>query len=119
MAERRIERPYMNRWENAYDSHWENKTWQPSDWIDEGQTVQGVIDGFYNSGILTDQYYNDNTPVIEVGYPFLELSGRDQRRLAEFIAYAFNLKGNDTMQIVLKYKRAPLGTYSHGMLQLH
>lgn len=120
MAQGAIDRPYMNRWENAYDSHWENRLWQPSDWVDDGQTVQNVIDGFYNSGIITNQYFSDNRPVVEVGYPFTELSGRDQRRVAEFIAYAFNLgPSDDTMQFVLKNGNKSLGTYSRGMLQLH
>lgn len=117
-----LDRVYMNSWANAYDSKWENRNWRPSDWIGQEQSAQDVINGFYQSGIITDQYFNNNVPVLEVGYPFLQLSGRDQRRVTNFVAAAFNVNSRSefkAMHIVLKSDDVPLGIYTRGQLQLH
>ncbi len=120
-AEDDHDRHYMNEWKNAYDSDWEYR-WSPRMWADDVEAAQGVIDGFYKSGILKDQYVDDGVPVIQVGQRFLDLSGRDQRRVVKFVAYAFDIDGfNNTgaMNIVLERECVPLGVYSQGKVQLH
>ena len=121
-ADDSFKRPYMYDWRNDYSSYTQNHYWTPAHWVSEEKSTQEVVDGFYRSGIITDQYYDGNIPVLEVGHSFLELSTRDRHRVVAFMDYAFNLKaakGGNIIEIYLKRNEIPLGLYAQGRLQLH
>ena len=115
------DRMYLQSNENAYDSAW-NDSWKPVDWADSAESAQAVIDNFYARRVLTDQFLNRDTPVLEVGQGFIDLSSQDQRRVVRFVAYAFDidgLTGNGAMQVQLDRKDAPVGLYNRGKVQLY
>ena len=121
-APKDLNRPYMVHKRDAYDSDWEYPHWSPYEWARDVGTAQDVIEQFYATGVLRDQYVDDGTPILQVGQTFLELSGRDQRRVVKFVAFAFGvdgLTGNGVMEICLERKGEPLGLYSQGLVQLH
>lgn len=64
--------------------------WHPQDWIVQRNSPEKLINGFYDSGILSAQYTNDKgMQVLEVGPQFYHLSLRNQRRVADVISYLY------------------------------
>ena len=111
--------PHLHDAKIPHNSQWDNDSWSPEDWVEAEGNVRNVIDGFYDSGIIVDQY-EDEVPVLEVGSRFLELSPRDQRRVVEFVDYAFKItesKPHGVFYIVAEGSRSKLlGLYtSHGL----
>jgi len=114
---------YLHEGKYAYDSDWENG-WNPLMWAESYDEAQTLVDQFYADGVVVDQYMNDEKPCLEVGQRFLELSGRDQRRVVKFMAYAFDVDGfsqDGAVNVVLKRagRVHDVGVYSQGRVQLH
>ena len=81
--------------------------------------AKAVIDGFYSSGIVTDQYSDDDIPVLEVGQRFLELSDQDKRRVAMFIDDTFGItKAHGLFLIYFHKHETPVGLFTSEGLQL-
>lgn len=86
-----VTRPYLNEAKVPHNSKWADDSWSPQDWIDaRGGDPMAVINGFYEAGIIEDQYVDD-VPVLAVGRPFLELSGQEKRRVTAFFDYVFEI----------------------------
>lgn len=118
-----FERRYHTGTDNAYNSDWEYPLWSPYDWAQNPQQAQSVIDGFYYNNVIERQYVDrkTQTPVIEVGQTWLNMSGRDKMRTVKFIAYAFGYNTqNDVIELTLKRNNTchPMGIYANGRVQL-
>ena len=114
--------PYMKGPKIPHNNQWDNDEWRPEHWVEAKGSAQAVIDGFYDEGVIVRQY-EDKVPVLEVGKPFLRLSPPDQRRLVEFIDYAFEItqsQEHGVFYIVIDGKKGQklLGLYSKHGLQL-
>jgi hypothetical protein len=97
--------------------------WQPQDWIDaRGGSAKAVMDGFYRAQVVTGQYTDGGVPVLEVGQGFMDLSSREQRRVATFVDYAFKVTENSPEGVFYIYHLAdddnPIGVYGKDGLQL-
>jgi hypothetical protein len=113
-------RPYLEEGKIPHNSQWADDKWTPQDWIDSrGGSAKAVIDGFYSSGIVTDQYSDDDIPVLEVGQRFLELSDQDKRRVAMFIDDTFGItKAHGLFLIYFHKHETPVGLFTSEGLQL-
>jgi len=114
--------PYYKGAKIPHNNQWDNDDWRPEHWVESKGSAQAVIDGFYDEGVIVRQY-EDKVPVLEVGKPFLRLSPPDQRRVAEFIDYAFQItQGTEhgVFYITIDGKKGQqlLGVYSEHGLQL-
>lgn len=112
-------RPNLKEGKIPHNNQWDNSGWAPSDWVAEDEDIRSVIDRFYASGLIVDQY-EDKVPVLVVGKPFMQLSPVDQRHVVEFVDYAFKItdsQENGTFHIVMDgFEDDPLGLYSkHGL----
>jgi hypothetical protein len=113
-------RPYLEEAKLPHNSQWADDQWQPEDWIKaRGGSAKAVIDGFYNAGIITDQYTDDDIPVLEVGNRFLELSDQDKRRVAMFVDDTFGITRKSGLFLIY-YNRhdTPVGVFTAQGLQL-
>ena len=73
----------------AREPDW-HSPWHPRDWIAQRKSPGALVNGFYNAGILKDQYTNDDDiKILEVGPSFYHLSQRDQRRVADALSYIY------------------------------
>ena len=115
-------RPYLEEAKLPQNSRWQDDQWTPQDWIDSrGGSASAVIDGFYEAGILTDQYLDDDVPILEVGQTFLELGAQDKRRVVAFIDEVFGItKFHPTPVILIYFHEDDLhvGEFNAGGLQL-
>jgi hypothetical protein len=89
--------------------------WHPQDWIAQRDSREALINGFYNSGILSAQYTNDRgMQILEVGPYFYHLSLRDRRRVADVISYLYR---PGTFYITDWHSREIIASYTprHGL----
>ncbi len=89
-----FERPYLEDSITVHNSQWEFDHWRPQDWIESRGSVEAVMDNLYTHGIITKQYMDDNFPVLEVGLPFIQLSGQEKRRVTAFVDYVHGITRN-------------------------
>lgn len=115
-------RVYLNRAKLPHNSQWDSDEWKPQDWVDaRGGSVEAVVNGFYSAGIVTDQYYDDATPVLEVGQRFLDLSELEKRRVAAFFDHVFQVTTGSEGKLFYIYfhkNDIPLGIFNSDGLQL-
>ena len=112
-------RPHHKHAKTPHNNQWDNTGWSPESWLEADGDVRPVIDRFYASGVIVDQY-EDKVPMLIVGQPFLRLSPVDQRHVIEFVDYAFKITAaadNSTFHIALDGDEdGLLGVYSkHGL----
>lgn len=115
-------RPFLEEAKLPHNARWADDQWSPKDWIDSrAGSVRAVIDGFYRAEIITDQYFEDDIPVLEVGYGFLQLGTQDQRRVIAFMDEVFGVtKFSKPGVIHLLYEKnnRPVGVFTSKGLQL-
>lgn len=91
-------KPYMDDSQMTHDTQWEEgmygQEWHPENWIRAKGSVQAVIDDFYASGIIKEQDVDSGMPVLVVGDTFMNLSGQEKRRVADFIDYVYQVTQN-------------------------
>ena len=115
-------KPYLEHPTQPQNSQWDEKTWEPADWAAQrkGGSDQ-VIQGFYNSGILNDQYVENDVPVLEVGPGFYRLSGYDKRRVMRVVDDYYKITsnhGNAIFTVADWRSHEPIGLYTANGLQL-
>ncbi len=90
----RPDRPLLETGKEPHNIQWEfdNENWSPAEWADfhRGDT-QEMLNRLMDAGIVTDQYKQDGVPVLEVGQPYLRLSGLEKRRVAEYIDFMYGV----------------------------
>ena len=114
-------RPYLRTAKIPHNSQWADDQWTPQDWIDDRGSAEAVIDGFYASEIITDQYSEGETPVLEVGQRFLDLSPQDKRRVVGFFDDVFGVTGgapDGAMLIYFHNDDEHVGVFNKDGLQL-
>lgn len=111
-----FEKPYLDGPKIPHNSQWNKRDWTPSDWTE--QRVGGadeLIADFYTAGILSDQYQDDEVPVLEVGPTFFRLSGQEQRRVLAVVDDRFQITSaqeNGMFYIYHYDTRKPVGIYT-------
>ena len=116
-------RPYLEEAKLPHNSRWADDEWSPQDWIDSrGGNAVNVVNGFYEAGIISDQYMDDDIPVLEVGQGFLELGAQDKRRVVAFIDEVFGVTKHGNPPVIMIYfhdrKETPVGVFNAQGLQL-
>lgn len=116
-------RPYLEEAKLPHNSRWADDEWSPQDWIDSrGGNAVNVVNGFYEAGIISDQYIDDDIPVLEVGQGFLELGAQDKRRVVAFIDEVFGVTKYGDPAVIMIYfhdkKETPVGVFNAQGLQL-
>ena len=94
--------------------------WTPAEWTESKGSTKAVIEGFYQGGLITDQYMQDNIPVIEVGPNFMHLSSRDKNRVAAYIDHVQGYTRGKPGMFYIYYPVAkkPFGVYTKRGLEL-
>ena len=113
-------RPTLLEAKIPHNSQWADENWSPQEWIDDRGSAEAVIDGFYKSGIITDQYFDEDVPVLEVGDRFMDLSEQEQRRVTAFIDHVYNVTGSSAagVYMIASHRRDdPIGLFSKQGLQ--
>ncbi len=116
--------PYLENAKLPHNSRWADDEWTPQDWIDSrGGDAISVINGFYEAGIVSDQYFDDEIPVLEVGQGFIDLGAQDKRRVVAFIDEVFGVTKFAEPGVILLYfhsdeKEVPIGMFNAQGLQL-
>ena len=85
-----------------HPAQWDGQDWDPSQW-GAGWTPQIALNKFFKARIFTGRYMSrDNTPVVELGPTFYNLSDLDQRRTLKLLTDYSNLfgKGYKTVNLV-------------------
>lgn len=117
-------KPYLEDAKLPHNSRWADDEWEPQDWIESrGGNPMNVINGFYDAGIITDQYFDDDIPVLEVGQTFIELGAKDKRRVVAFIDDVFGVTQNTKAGVIVIYLDhkggdVPIGEFNKNGLQL-
>lgn len=113
-------RPMLEDAKTPHNSQWDNDPWTPQDWIESRGGPQAVMSGFYNTGVIIDEYTDDDMPVLEVGQNFMRLSQEDKRHVVAFVDYVHGHTKNSgkTINIVHRASGDLVGVYSADGLQL-
>lgn len=95
--------------------------WTPEVWTENRGSQEAVMNDLYINGIITDQYVDDEVPVLEVGQHFMELSGNDKRRVVAYIDSVFGITSNAEQGVIMleHWKTSDVvGVYTRQGLQL-
>ena len=115
-------RPYLDEAKLPHNSQWAEDDWTPQDWVDaRGGSPFNVIDGFYRADIITDQKFDKDVPVLEVGQGFLRLSAKEQRRVLAFIDDTYGVTSGSeagVIEICLDHEGDIIGLFDKDGLQL-
>lgn len=114
-------KPYLEDPKEPHNSQWDNDLWEPSDWYDDHASPKTTMDKLYGAGIITDQYVDDDVPVLEVGHNFMRLSGQEKRRVAAFVDHVFGItqaRENGMFYVYYEVTDKPIGVYTKDGLQL-
>lgn len=112
--------PYLEGAKLPHNSQWADDQWTPQAWIESRGSAAAVIEGFYETGIITGQYTDGNIPVLEVGQRFIDLSGQDKRRVVAFFDDTFGITRSSPgiLKVVFEKDDLPVGLFSAEGLQL-
>jgi len=115
-------RPHLEEAKLPHNSRWADDEWTPQDWIDSrGGDAVTVVNGLYEAGIISDQYFDGGIPVLEVGQGFLDLGAQDKRRVVAFIDEVFGVTKFAEPGVIMIYFRnddEPVGLFNAQGLQL-
>ena len=114
-------RPYLDEAKIPHNARWDRDTWKPEDWAEAKGGAREMIEELYLQGILTDQYTDDDIPVLEVGQGFMNLSGQERLRVVKFIDHVFEVTTSQENGMFYLYhhrKEKPIGIYTKHGLQL-
>ncbi len=126
-------KPYLNDPKQPHNTQWQNglyagQDWHPENWIQAKGSIRAVLDGFYDNNVIKGQDVDNDIPVLIVGDGFMRLSGQDQRRVADFINYVFQVTTTAPAGMYSIYydrtdkgifgRGAPIGTYTDKGLSL-
>jgi len=117
-----VVRPYLEDAKIPHNARWADDEWSPKDWVDaRGGDAVAVVNGFYSAGIIADQYFDDDVPVLEVGQGFLDLGAQDKRRVVAFMDEVFGVTKFAETPVILIYfhkRDKPIGVFTAQGLQL-
>ena len=99
-----IVQPYLEGAKIPHNARWADDVWSPQDWIDSRNgNALAVVNGFYTAEIVTDQYFDDDVPVLEVGQGFLELGAQEKRRVVKFMDEVYGVTAFAETPVILIY----------------
>ena len=107
--------PYLDDAKLPHYHQWDGRNWKPQDWIQQKKGELKMMRSLYFSEIISDQYYENDVPVLEVGPNFYNLSGYDRERVAELVDHVYNITGENKDGIFMLYDwdtEKPIGVYS-------
>jgi len=112
--------PYLH---DAHTPHNEllNRDWKPSDWLDQFEKDQALIDRFYKADIVRKQYIEDKVAYLVVGPNFYALGTEEQQRIAATVDTVYGItdrKLHGSYQLVDWKTDAVIGQYSQYGLTL-
>lgn len=111
--------PYLENGKDPHNTQWDRKIWKPADWVAQKGSTQDLLKGFYSAEILSDQYVDDDVPVLEVGPNFYHLSGFDKRRVARTVDEVYQITSSkpDGMFMLYDWRtKKAVGIYTaHGL----
>ena len=113
--------PYLENGKHPHNSQWKNSLWKPEDWVAQRGSGPDVVEEFYFSDIIRDQYIDDDIPVMEVGPAFYMLGGQDKRRIAETVDRVYGItasKDNGMFMLYDWHTGKAIGSYTRHGLQL-
>lgn len=125
-------KPHIEDSKNVHGTQWQNglynnEDWHPENWIKTKGSIRAVMDGFYNNDIIHEQDVDDDVPLLVVGDGFMNLSGQEKRRVADFIDYAYQVTNSAPAGMYSIYyhrtdtifgRGRPIGSYTPAGLQL-
>lgn len=117
-------KPLLETGKHPHHIQWEfdNENWSPEEWVElNGGSKEQMLARLKAAAIVTGQSERDNIPVLEVGQPFLRLSGLEKHRVAAFIDYMYGVTAEreDGMFIICrKDMDIDIGYYTKYGLQL-
>ena len=120
-------KPHVEDSRISHDYRWESDEWAPRDWISRHGSTEGALDALKSANIIKDFddtsfWGKEKTPVLEVGYAFMQLSSRQKRRVAKFVDYAYNVSEKSSSGVMLledAKTNVTIGTYTKLGLQLN
>ncbi len=96
-------KPYYQDGQMPHDTQWSKEDWEPADWVYlEGGDGVSLIQRFYNTRIIKDQYMDDGVPYLEVGPNFYHLSGQDKGRVLATVDHVYQVSQKSPSTIYLK-----------------
>ena len=88
-------KPYYQDGTWPHQTQWDTENWQPQDWVEfSGGNGLALIEKFYTTGIIYDQYVEDGTPYLDIGVNFYHLSGFDKKRVASTVDHVYQVTRN-------------------------
>lgn len=83
------ELPYLNDPVTPNNAQWVLDYWTPARWgLNQPADFEAQMVRFYESGLITDQYFDDDIPVLEVSDLFFRLSDQDKGRVLRVVDVA-------------------------------
>ncbi len=87
--------PYVNTGKEVHLANLKDDNWSPDVWAHQYDDPKKVVENFYESGIITRQYSDDDVAILQVGPGFYHLSAIDQNRVAKYLEFIHGQKGVD------------------------
>lgn len=121
---------YLEDGKTPHPSQWEFDAWTPDTWTNDRANEDAVIQGFYDTNILSRQYVDkglipilhkgEGIPVLEVGQNFLRLSDKDKRRVVAYVDSVWGITAKEGGMFYVNYKEwnKPIGIYTKNGLQM-
>ncbi|OIN86827.1 MAG: hypothetical protein AUJ12_04225 [Alphaproteobacteria bacterium CG1_02_46_17] len=95
--------PYYDNGTEPHNTQWDGQNWQPADWITmNGGTGVDLVNRWYTAKIINRQYFEDDTPYLDVGINFYHLSGRDKSRVMQTVNYVYQITEKSPRMFYLK-----------------
>lgn len=114
------ERRYMFDGYQPHNYLYNNDEWSAQEWLKQ-RSPQQLLDGFYQAGILTDQYEEDGIPAIEVGRTFMTLSSYDKVKVIKTLDAIYGVTEHHPAGTILVFyeedDRDPVAVYSGNGVQ--
>ncbi len=119
-------KPYVEDSRMSQSYRWENDSWTPKDWINQHGSKEATINALKSANIIkefdeTTFWGNEKTPVLEVGYAFMQISSLQKRRVAKFVDYAYGVTARSEQGAMLiedAKTHVAIGVYTKLGLQL-
>lgn len=91
-------KPFYQDGQMPHNTQWDadREKWAPQDWVDgAGGDGNALMQRFYQTRIIKDQYMDGGVPHLDVGTAFYHLGGFDKQRVMATVDHVYGVTKSD------------------------